>query len=268
MRRRRSTAPRSCTTRHSARRSDPANWKFRRCAVSAAACCISSMRKARFGRLWDIDFSVPEQMPAERRRRPHGDRSRLAIDALRRNAVVAVVLQFTAGRDQDAAARRHRSGRHRPQPGGPDRRRRAAHRAECLAEPADAVVTVSDATISGPACSTSRSPPTTSSRPSRACAPTMWRCCRSRKIITTIWKRAPICRRSGSRFCAPTIFFTIGTRSGEYLQAYTRSFDDLFFFEIVERRAYKGFGAVNSAIRLAAQARELGSGEPPVRALT
>jgi 4-hydroxyphenylpyruvate dioxygenase len=51
--------------------------------------------------------------------------------------------------------------------------------------------------------------------------------------------------------------------TGEYLQAYTRSFDDLFFFEIVERRSYKGFGAVNSAIRLAAQARELGrSGTP------
>ena len=45
--------------------------------------------------------------------------------------------------------------------------------------------------------------------------------------------------------------------AGEYLQAYTRSFDDLFFFEIVERRGYKGFGAVNAPIRLAAQAREL-----------
>jgi len=44
--------------------------------------------------------------------------------------------------------------------------------------------------------------------------------------------------------------------AGEYLQAYTRSFEDLFFFEIVERRGYKGFGAVNASIRLAAQARE------------
>lgn len=43
--------------------------------------------------------------------------------------------------------------------------------------------------------------------------------------------------------------------SGEYLQAYTRSFNGLFFFEIVERRGYKGFGAVNAPIRLAAQAR-------------
>jgi 3-dehydroshikimate dehydratase len=45
--------------------------------------------------------------------------------------------------------------------------------------------------------------------------------------------------------------------AGEYLQAYTRSFQDLFFFEIVERRGYTGFGAVNASIRLAAQARQL-----------
>ena len=44
--------------------------------------------------------------------------------------------------------------------------------------------------------------------------------------------------------------------AGEYLQAYTRSFEGLFFFEIVERRGYKGFGAINASIRLAAQARE------------
>jgi 4-hydroxyphenylpyruvate dioxygenase len=44
--------------------------------------------------------------------------------------------------------------------------------------------------------------------------------------------------------------------AGEYLQVYTRNFQGLFFFEIVERRGYKGFGAVNAPIRLAAQARE------------
>ena len=43
--------------------------------------------------------------------------------------------------------------------------------------------------------------------------------------------------------------------AGEYLQLYTRSFKDLFFFEIVERRGYKGFGAVNAPIRLNAQSR-------------
>ena len=43
--------------------------------------------------------------------------------------------------------------------------------------------------------------------------------------------------------------------AGEYFQAYTKSFDGLFFFEIVERRGYRGFGAVNAPIRLAAQTR-------------
>ena len=42
---------------------------------------------------------------------------------------------------------------------------------------------------------------------------------------------------------------------GEYLQAYTQTFEDRFFFEIVERRNYKGFGAANASIRLFAQTR-------------
>ena len=41
---------------------------------------------------------------------------------------------------------------------------------------------------------------------------------------------------------------------GEYRHAYTDPFDDRFFFEFVERRGYRGFGAVNSAVRMAAQA--------------
>lgn len=41
----------------------------------------------------------------------------------------------------------------------------------------------------------------------------------------------------------------------EYLQVYTHTVDDRFFFEIVERRNYRGYGAVNAPIRLAAQAR-------------
>jgi 4-hydroxyphenylpyruvate dioxygenase len=43
--------------------------------------------------------------------------------------------------------------------------------------------------------------------------------------------------------------------AGEYLQAYSQSFEEGFFFEFVERRGYKGFGAINAPIRLAAQAR-------------
>jgi 4-hydroxyphenylpyruvate dioxygenase len=42
----------------------------------------------------------------------------------------------------------------------------------------------------------------------------------------------------------------------EYLQVYTRTFEGRFFFEIVERRGgYRGFGATNAQIRLAAQTR-------------
>ena len=35
---------------------------------------------------------------------------------------------------------------------------------------------------------------------------------------------------------------------------YTRTFEDRFFFEIVERRNYDLFGAANTPVRLAAQA--------------
>jgi 4-hydroxyphenylpyruvate dioxygenase len=42
----------------------------------------------------------------------------------------------------------------------------------------------------------------------------------------------------------------------EYFQLYTHTFANRFFFEIVERRrGYRGFGAANAQIRLAAQAR-------------
>jgi 4-hydroxyphenylpyruvate dioxygenase len=41
--------------------------------------------------------------------------------------------------------------------------------------------------------------------------------------------------------------------NAEYFQVYTRAIDGGLFFEIVERRSYAGFGAVNAPIRLAAQ---------------
>ncbi len=43
--------------------------------------------------------------------------------------------------------------------------------------------------------------------------------------------------------------------AGEFRHAYTASFQDRFFFELVERRGYMGFGAVNAPVRMAAQAR-------------
>ena len=45
--------------------------------------------------------------------------------------------------------------------------------------------------------------------------------------------------------------------TGEFFQVYTRTFEERFFFEIVERRGgYTGFGATNAQIRLTAQARQ------------
>ncbi|TWT12851.1 bifunctional sugar phosphate isomerase/epimerase/4-hydroxyphenylpyruvate dioxygenase family protein [Reyranella sp. CPCC 100927] len=41
----------------------------------------------------------------------------------------------------------------------------------------------------------------------------------------------------------------------EYLQIYVQATEQRFFFEIVERRGYTGFGAANAPIRLAAQTR-------------
>jgi 4-hydroxyphenylpyruvate dioxygenase len=43
-------------------------------------------------------------------------------------------------------------------------------------------------------------------------------------------------------------------KNGEFLHIYTRTFQDRFFFEIVERRNYDLFGAANTPVRLAAQA--------------
>jgi 4-hydroxyphenylpyruvate dioxygenase len=43
--------------------------------------------------------------------------------------------------------------------------------------------------------------------------------------------------------------------TSEYFQVYTHTFEDRFFFEIVQRRDYAGFGAANAPIRLAAQTR-------------
>ena len=42
--------------------------------------------------------------------------------------------------------------------------------------------------------------------------------------------------------------------AGEFLHIYTANFRNRFFFEIVERRGYDGFGAANTPARLAAQA--------------
>lgn len=46
--------------------------------------------------------------------------------------------------------------------------------------------------------------------------------------------------------------------AGEFRHAYTAAFDERFFFELVERRGYQGFGAANAGMRIAAQAQQRG----------
>jgi hypothetical protein len=48
---------------------------------------------------------------------------------------------------------------------------------------------------------------------------------------------------------------------GEFFQVYTHVFEGRFFFEFVQRRNYQSFGIPDAAIRLAAQAREVGPAE-------
>jgi len=48
---------------------------------------------------------------------------------------------------------------------------------------------------------------------------------------------------------------------GTFRHAYTDTFHDRFFFEILERKGYRGFGAVNAGVRMAAQAQRRPSGD-------
>lgn len=57
------------------------------------------------------------------------------------------------------------------------------------------------------------------------------------------------------RLRAHDVLYDRDGEGGEFFQIFTRTFDDRFFFEIVERRGYTGFGAANAAIRLAVQNR-------------
>ena len=45
------------------------------------------------------------------------------------------------------------------------------------------------------------------------------------------------------------------SKTGEFFHIYTATYEDRFFFEIVERRNYDLFGAANTPVRLAAQTR-------------
>lgn len=51
--------------------------------------------------------------------------------------------------------------------------------------------------------------------------------------------------------------------TAEYFQVYTRTLAGGFFFEIVERRNYQGYGAINAPIRLASQTHQALDEAPP-----
>jgi 4-hydroxyphenylpyruvate dioxygenase len=53
---------------------------------------------------------------------------------------------------------------------------------------------------------------------------------------------------------------------GEYFQLISRAFAKRFFFEIIERRGYRGFGATNASVRLAAQSHYRGDLEKTIMA--
>ena len=57
------------------------------------------------------------------------------------------------------------------------------------------------------------------------------------------------------RLRAHRVLYDRDAEGGEFFQLFTRTFDERFFFEVVERRRYTGFGAPNAAIRLAVQNR-------------
>ena len=61
--------------------------------------------------------------------------------------------------------------------------------------------------------------------------------------------------RRRSTGCAISASSTTRTKAGRYFQLYTAGVPERFFFEIVQRDGYAGFGAPNAPIRLAAQAR-------------
>jgi 4-hydroxyphenylpyruvate dioxygenase len=44
---------------------------------------------------------------------------------------------------------------------------------------------------------------------------------------------------------------------GEYFQLYSRTYGEGFFFEIVERRGYRGYGAANAIFRIAALKKQM-----------
>ena len=151
--------------------------------------------------------------------------------------------------------RRARPRRHRAEPGGRDRGRRLAPRPQRLAEPAHACVALPQRAVRlrRPAHRARDRRHLRDRRP--AARRTASISCRSRKTTTTTSRPAPTSPPEAIARLAESQILYDRDGPSEYFQVYTQTLDNGFFFEIVERRNYAGFGAVNAPIRLAAQTR-------------
>ena len=212
--------------------------------------------KSQLGRLWDIDFHPPTQPQG------NGGAGLIAVDHVSQSMQYEEMLSWLLfynsllDVDQDAAARRHRSRRHRAQPGGADRRRRASHRAQRLAEPADPVVALPQHYVGSGVQHIAFATADIVATVQKLRANGVALLSMPENYYDDLEARIDLGAEQIDALRTNNILYD-RDEAGEYFQAYTRAFEDLFFFEIVERRAYKGFGAVNASIRLAAQTREL-----------
>ena len=82
-----------------------------------------------------------------------------------------------------------------------------------------------------------------------------WRRCPSPRTTTTTSALAMASTTPSCRAWPSTTSSTTKTQRGTYHHLYTRAFAKRFFFEVVQRREYDGYGARDTAIRLAAQSR-------------
>ena len=64
-----------------------------------------------------------------------------------------------------------------------------------------------------------------------------------------------------SEIAEHNILYDQDENGGQFLQVYTQTFEDRFFFEIVQRKNYNQYGAANAATRIAAQ--QTASGQSP-----
>ena len=158
----------ACSTSRSARPSAPASWKSRRCAASAAACSTSSIPRATWRAVWDVEFEPTGEDAAKSGAGlttvDHISQSMHYEEMLTWLLFYTSLLDLAKTPEQDVL-----------DPGGLVKSQvvqsadgGAAHRAQRLAVARTRCRRASCRRPSAPACSTSPSPPTTSSRPSRA----------------------------------------------------------------------------------------------------